>query len=90
MGTLRYPLRAVLTYPLPTGGRSLVLVHIPDSEHPFALLDVPVDGPLPADGDCRIVDAELDEELDEELDALGAGVEYMRRSVALGCPAAAA
>jgi len=82
MQTLRYPMRTILSYPLPTGGRSLLLVNVPDGEHPFALLDVPVDGPLPPDGDCRVVD-----ELDDDLDALGAAVEHMQRSKALGRPA---
>ena len=79
-------MRTLITYPLPTGGRALVLVYVQDVEYPFMLLDVPAEGPLDADADCRVIDHRLP----TESDAYGVAVAHMVRSQRLGTPAPAA
>ena len=76
-------MRTLITYPLPTGGRALVLVYVRDADHALILLDVPADGPLDADADCRIVD----DELSSEGQAWQVAVDHMLRSEDLGHPA---
>jgi hypothetical protein len=76
-------MRIILSYPLPTGPRSLVLVYVDDAEHPFTLLDIPADGPLTPDADCRVVD----DRIDDESQAYDIAIEHMHASERLGRPA---
>ena len=76
-------MRTLITYPLPTGGRALVLVYVQDGEYPLMLLDVPAAGPLDAEADCRVIDHELT----SESDAYDVAVRHMVRSERLGRPA---
>ncbi len=77
-------IRTLMTYPLPTGGRSLILVRkSADAEHPYVLLDAPAEGPLDRDADIRVVEADLD----SDSDALGLAVEHWALSERLGYPA---
>jgi hypothetical protein len=78
-------MRTLITYPLPTGGRALVLLRLADDDYPFMLLDVPAEGPLNADADCRI----LDHRLRSAGDAWAAALAHMIRSEELGQPAPA-
>ena len=75
-----------MTYELPTGWRSLVLVEVPDAEHPFSVLDIPLADPLDEDSDLRVVAHELD----DYFEAREVGHDHWLRSTALGRPAAAA
>lgn len=77
------PMRAILGYPLRTGARSLVLVHVPDAEHPFALIDTPSDEPWTPDGDHFVID----DEIDDEMGAYWTAIDHMQRSKRLGRPA---
>lgn len=76
-------MRIILSYPLASGSRSLVLVETPDAEHPLALLDIPAEEPLRRDSDCRVVD----DRIDTESQAYAVAVAHMRRSERLGQPA---
>ena len=76
-------MRTLITYPLPSGGRALVLVYVQDVEYPFMLLDVPADGPLDADADCRVID----DRLTSESGAYDVAVTHMIRSQRLARPA---
>jgi hypothetical protein len=74
---------SLMSYSLPTGARSLVLVEIADAEHRFTVLDVPLDDSLQRDDDCRVVSHELD----DYFQAREVAFDYWRRSDALGRPA---
>ena len=56
---------------------------MPAAEYPFALLDIPSEGRLTPDSDCRVVD----DALGDDLDALGVAIDHMIRSEQLGRPA---
>ncbi|HEX8121215.1 MAG TPA: hypothetical protein VF549_08115 [Solirubrobacteraceae bacterium] len=74
------------TYELPTGARSLVLVEVPDTDRPFAVLDVPLDEPLKPDSDCRVVA----DGLGDYFEARHVGHRHYVESTRLGRPAVAA
>lgn len=74
------------TYELPTGWRSLVLVEVPEGEHPFSVIDIPLEHPLREESDVRVVCHEVD----DYFRARELAHDYYLRSVALGRPAAAA
>ena len=76
-------LRSICSYPLPTGGRSVVLVDVAAGEHPFALLDIPAEGPLPPPVAACCVVARLD----DDRAATRIAVDHMLRSERLGYPA---
>ena len=71
------------SYPLPTGARSLVLVHVPGVDHPYTLLDIPLVDPLPPDADCRVVA----DRIDHPSDVYGIAAAHMIRSEWAGAPA---
>ena len=76
-----------MSYELPTGWRSLVLVEVPDAEHPFSVLDIPLDDePLREDADVRVVGHDID----GYSRAREVAHEYYLRSSGVGRPAAAA
>jgi hypothetical protein len=77
---------SLMTYDLPTGWRSLVLVELPDAEHPFSVLDIPLEEPLDEESDVRVVAHEID----DYFEARRIGHDYWLRSTQLGRPAAAA
>lgn len=76
-------MRTLMTYPLPTGGRALVLVEVDDGEFPFTLIEVPAEGPLHPEADCRVVDHCLA----TEAQAYDVAVTHMVSSERLGAPA---
>lgn len=76
-------MRTLITYPLPTGARALVLVAVEHAKHPFVLLDTPAEGPLRPDAECFVVEDRLD---DEEV-AYNVAVLHMHRSERAGRPA---
>ncbi len=76
-------MRIIMSYPLPTGARSLVLVYVHNADHPFMLLDIPLDGALRPDTDCFVVE----DRLDDEWTAYDVGLQHMFRSEHLGRPA---
>jgi hypothetical protein len=76
-------MRIILSYPLTTGNRSLVLIYVDDADHPFTLLDIPADGPLTPDADCRVVD----DRIDSESQAYDIAIEHLLASEHLGHPA---
>ena len=73
---------SIMSYALPTGWRSLVLVEVPDAERPFSVLDIPLDNPLEAD-DCHVVGHALD----DYFHAREAAHRHYRASKRLGRPA---
>ena len=76
-----------MSYELPTGWRSLVLVEVRDAERPFSVLDIPLDSdPLREDADWRVVGHEIE----DYATAREVGREHYLRSMSLGRPAAAA
>lgn len=75
-----------MTYELPTGWRSLVLVEVPDAEHPFSVIDIPLEDPLDEDSDLRVVCHEVD----DYFRVRDLAHDYYLRSLGLGRPAAAA
>jgi hypothetical protein len=70
-------------YSLATGYRVLVLIYVEDGEFPYTLLDIPLDDPLPGDGDCRVVDHELE----DPYEARDIAHDHYVRSKQLGRPA---
>jgi hypothetical protein len=79
-------MRTLITYPLATGGRAIVLVPVREEEYPFMLLDVPADGPLDAGADCRIIDTKLT----SDGEAWAVALAHMLRTEHRGEPAPAA
>ena len=75
--------RVIASFPLPIGGRHVILVEAGDPEFPEGLIDIPV-GPLGPDADIRVIDRQIRD--DDE--ACRRGVEYMLHCTALGRPAA--
>lgn len=76
------PFRLVMTYPLPDGGRHIVLVTLPGSPDARIVLDVPVDDDDASD--TRLVGAGYP----SEGTAWSAGIRYAIESQRLGRPAA--
>ena len=72
-----------MSYELPTGARSLVLVEVPDAERPFSVLDIPLADPLDEESDLRVVGHEIE----NYFRAREVAHDHYLRSTALGRPA---
>lgn len=77
---------SMMSYSLPTGARSLVLVEDTGAEHPFTVLDIPLDSPVERDDDCVLVARDLP----DYFRAREVAHEHWLRSERMGRPASAA